>query len=382
MPLFIDGKMPTEQDEMRLKLLLSTYTDGSGENEGGVVPGGFNFERAATEWMDGIHIPGTKHIYDVVVHEGGKIYGYSCKMRGTLKEAYRKEPLSFAVVDAVEAAEEAQAAAIDGEAAEVAPSGEAEDAAAEALEGELTGYCLIEVSNAGAEFLGMATDMGVTKDNIAEDTPEKREALRAIGEAIVSKIESWHHDAQPLGTKKKPRTSKKSAPALHESEELDPAYENGSLMLHLAWSKPKKARKATKKRAEEPAVPAEYQLFVFDRHIATKDELAEITWKGRKTRRKFKGRYKETSTLYGTRPTRDGKGQELAIEIYLFSGGHVKYFPRASEAIWVSKKFSLLEAPRAANILSAKAQALFPDEWALTGIDKAAAEAIAGTVEV
>lgn len=295
MPLFIN-RFPDSNDVERLKLLLSTFTDGSGENGEGDLPGGFNFERAAAEWLNGIHIPGTKHIYDVVVKEDGKTYGYSCKMRRTLDDA-------------------------EG------PHGD----------------CTIEVSNAGALFITIAEEHGVTASTLQSADGE---TLKKIGERIVGHIDSWHHNAK----------TKDGSP-----------YERGSIMLHLAWSPAKKAKK------DKAAQPEKFKLFVFDRHIATPQELSELTWSAR------------NATLIGRRKGKDGEWVR-AIEIYIYSGGHVKYYPRAEDAIWNSgEPFNLMQAPRQKHVLSAKAHGYWPKEWEAAGgelpsdrvteeVDEAAAE--------
>lgn len=299
MPLFINGQMPTSDDVERLKLLLSTFTDGSGENGEGDLPGGFNFERVAAEWLNGIHIPGTKHIYDVVVKENGRTYGYSCKMRNTLNDAEGRH-----------------------------------------------GDCTIEVSNASAAFTAIARKHGVSIENIEQTSPE---TLKLVGEEIIGHIEGLHHNATARdGT----------------------TYESGSIMLHLAWSDPKTPR-ATKKNPNPEAIPSKYKLFVFDKHIATPAELPELVWSPRMGEKDGQLR----ATLIGQRKTtvtdQEGKTTEVlvrAVEIYLYSGGHVKYYPRATDAIWTSgEPFDLRQAPRQKHVLSAKAHGYWPEEWEAAG---------------
>ena len=90
MTLFIDGRVPGPGDMERLRLLLSTFQDGTGMLDGGQAPGWRDFERAAASWLGGAASE-SKHIYDVHCQTSdGRLYGFSCKMRGTLSETRRR----------------------------------------------------------------------------------------------------------------------------------------------------------------------------------------------------------------------------------------------------------------------------------------------------
>ena len=84
-------KLLTESEWQRLRLLLSVYQDGSGQNDGGGAPGWRDFERAVAATLDGT-AQESKAIFDVLVSQlehPGTAYGIACKMRGTLTDTER-----------------------------------------------------------------------------------------------------------------------------------------------------------------------------------------------------------------------------------------------------------------------------------------------------
>jgi hypothetical protein len=140
MTLFVD-QMPTDNDIERLRLLLSTFQDGTGMLEGGHAPGWRDFERAAAVWLGG-SAPESKHIYDVHVpaSTGQYVHGYSCKMRGTLKETRKK------------------------------------------------GDATIEVTNSAKKLWDGLKKIGVTQDNLTSHNP------RQVGSNLIATVESWHNE--------------------------------------------------------------------------------------------------------------------------------------------------------------------------------------------
>jgi len=90
-PLALDCDGPTPQEVERLRLMLSTFQDGSGMlvYEDLNLPGWRDFERCVAQVFDGMAVE-SKAIFDILFpfdepHE----YGVSCKMRETLAETRR-----------------------------------------------------------------------------------------------------------------------------------------------------------------------------------------------------------------------------------------------------------------------------------------------------
>jgi len=81
-------KLITKREWQYLRLLLSTYQDGSGQNDGGSTPGWRDFERSVALTLNGT-AQESKAIFDVLVpraEHSGTFYGIACKMRGTLTD--------------------------------------------------------------------------------------------------------------------------------------------------------------------------------------------------------------------------------------------------------------------------------------------------------
>jgi hypothetical protein len=87
--VFVD-RAPTQQELERLRLVLSTYQDGSGMlmlKDGTSLPGWRDFERAVASVFGGTSQE-NKAIFDVLLPDSTKpgiSYGLSCKMRATLE---------------------------------------------------------------------------------------------------------------------------------------------------------------------------------------------------------------------------------------------------------------------------------------------------------
>ncbi|MBN1966713.1 MAG: hypothetical protein JW910_18820, partial [Anaerolineae bacterium] len=104
--VFID-RPPTEKESERLRLLLSTYQDGTGmmQPQGRrqfTLPGWRDFERACAIAFGG-HAPESKFYLDVLFpyrEEPNVYYGIDCKMRGELGLLARKGRLYVEVVNA------------------------------------------------------------------------------------------------------------------------------------------------------------------------------------------------------------------------------------------------------------------------------------------
>lgn len=95
---FVD-RHPTENEFLKLRLLLSTYQDGTGmlidkKKHGMTRPGWRDFERAVALAFRGEVPKGSegKNVFDVLLTDAGNVrlhYGLSCKMRGELNRLQR-----------------------------------------------------------------------------------------------------------------------------------------------------------------------------------------------------------------------------------------------------------------------------------------------------
>jgi hypothetical protein len=82
---------PTASQIAKLRLILSTYQDGTGQlsaPDNRTLPGWRDFERAVAAAFEG-RAQESKHIFDVIVFpkDSSNAYGISCKMRGELNKS-------------------------------------------------------------------------------------------------------------------------------------------------------------------------------------------------------------------------------------------------------------------------------------------------------
>ncbi len=138
---FID-RPPSLTEIEKFRLVLSTYQDGSGmlARQGFTLPGWRDFERTVAAVFGGATLE-NKWIYAVLIErEKGKApIGISCKMRGRLRDAQRKN------------------------------------------------YVTIELSNASGEFWDSIKDRGITQESYNE-YPDQ------IGFILINIVEGWHSD--------------------------------------------------------------------------------------------------------------------------------------------------------------------------------------------
>ncbi len=137
---FVD-RPPTDAEIEKLRLILSTYQDGSGmlQREGGqTLPGWRDFERSVAAAFSGKALE-SKWIYDVVLlsQKDDVQIGISCKMRGTLRDVARK------------------------------------------------GRVTIELSNASGEFWDSVKLKGITQENYHQQ-PD------IVGATLIEVVERWH----------------------------------------------------------------------------------------------------------------------------------------------------------------------------------------------
>lgn len=135
------GTPPTSAEVERIRLLLSTYQDGTGQYKlkgiSHTLPGWRDFERAVAVAMNG-EAQESKTLYDVIVSSETGNFGISCKMRAELGSVIR------------------------------------------------SGTILIEVSNAAKDFWRALGSTGVHSGKDMQENPH------ISGKAIVDLVHSWH----------------------------------------------------------------------------------------------------------------------------------------------------------------------------------------------
>lgn len=140
--VFVD-RSPTEAEVEKLRLILSTYQDGTGmlTIKDKTLPGWRDFERSTAVCFNGIALE-SKAIYDVLLPDpiDKKVfYGISCKMRKELRQV------------------------------------------------EKNGKLIIELSNASKEFWQILKPFDVNLQNYHDQAG-------LVGELIIKRVEKWHID--------------------------------------------------------------------------------------------------------------------------------------------------------------------------------------------
>jgi hypothetical protein len=147
MPIAFVHRPPTPREVEKLRLILSTYQDGTGmlqdkKNKGRTLPGWRDFERAVALVFGGI-APENKAVFDVLLSDPERPdvkCGLSCKMRGELDRI--------------------------------------------AKDGRVT----LELSNSAKKFWAHLKTKGIHEANY------KRHPLK-VGAALVELVEQWHEAA-------------------------------------------------------------------------------------------------------------------------------------------------------------------------------------------
>lgn len=256
---------PTPNQVERLRLLLSTYQDGTGMLviKGQNLPGWRDFERSVALALGG-QAAESKALFDVVVpnEENPPMQiGLSCKMRSELDRIAR--------------------------------------------DGRVT----IEVSNSAGEFWDYLNKQGINQTNYKERPAN-------VGAGLLHVVEEWH---------------------------LEPSTERGGLVelehssyFVLQWSR----------------ATLTYQLFQFSLELP---DPASLTWSFPSPKRADK----DTRRIVGEAAT------GLVFEWYGESGGQLKYYPFATDAVWSSAPFRLEPLPTTMEYgIMAKAAGYFPEQWA------------------
>ncbi len=136
-------KPPTRYQVEKLRLILSTYQDGTGmlaTDNGMTLPGWRDFERAVAAAFGGT-AQESKYVFDVLVPVTDKprvMYGVSCKMRGELDRVTGRD-----------------------------------------------GRITIELSNSAKQFWGYLGTKGIREDNYRSRPTE-------VGIGLIELVESWH----------------------------------------------------------------------------------------------------------------------------------------------------------------------------------------------
>lgn len=248
----------TAKEVERLRLILSTYQDGSGmlpQKGGPTLPGWRDFERTVAIVFGG-EAQENKAIFDVLVpkartQRSSINFGISCKMRRELNRL------------------------------------------------EKTGRVSFELSNSSGYFWSRLQSQGINPKNYL-----KKPA--AVGKTLIELVESWHH-----------------AVAIQQGGVVDL---NESFYLVLSWSK-----------------RGFYQLHQFAVHMPKPGSL--------------KWRFSTSRCLKGD--DEDG----TLFEWYGESGGQLKYYPLARNAIWCSQQFRLEPISGLKGGILVKASTYFPKLW-------------------
>lgn len=252
---------PTDNEVERLRLILSTYQDGSGMQAvpgGTTLPGWRDFERAVASAFNGI-AQESKAIYDVHLPEPediGHYVGVSCKMRGELKRIAR--------------------------------------------DGRVT----LELSNSAGKFWTRLGLLGINQTNY-KTRPEE------VGRALLGLIESWHEEV-----------------SIANGGNVDTER---SCYLTLSWSR-----------------DGRYQLHQFPIQLP---DPGSLRWY-----------FTETDGELG-RCLKGDDDTGTIIEWYGESGGQLKYYPLARNAVWQSDIFTLEPLTPGEYGIGKKAEAYFPEKW-------------------
>jgi hypothetical protein len=259
---FVD-RPPTEREVEKLRLILSTYQDGTGmlqvEN-GMTLPGWRDFERAVALAFNG-EAQESKAVFDVLITDEDRPhirYGLSCKMRRELNKIKR------------------------------------------------SGRVSIELSNSAGQFWDYLGARGLDQRNY-------RDRPLDVGVSLIEVVERWH---QAVSTER------------GGSVDL-----SRSSYLVLSWN-----------------TARHYQLHQFS---LTMPDPHELHWhfptnRSGETGRRIAGD-DDVSTLF---------------EWYGESGGQLKYYPLAANAIWASDVFQLEPLGDAEYGILSKSAAYFPEKWA------------------
>jgi len=259
----------THQDVEKLRLILSTYQDGTGmlaASNDMTLPGWRDFERAVAAALAG-KAQESKYVFDVIITKSEYMFGISCKMRRELNKVADRD--------------------------------------------DRAGRITMELSNSAKKFWEHLKTKGINETNYREQPTE-------VGVALIELVQSWHKVESIL-----------SGGRIH----LDK-----SSYLALSWNK-----------------QGSYQLHQF---ALTLPDPRTLRWHF--PMKKGKNGKVPANRLCGN----DGSG--TLFEWYGTSGGQLKYYPLAKDALWSSDIFHLELLPSSEDIqygIVAKTKAYYPLQW-------------------
>jgi hypothetical protein len=238
-------------DELEaLRLILSTFRDGSGQNVlkpfGRVMPGFRDFERTLADVLQA-SAPENKGVFDVIVNDHPLPFGISCKMSKTQPPANQS---SF-----------------------------------------------MELSNSAAKF----------RDHLLKMQIHWMSEPTLAGPVLIDLVESWHLTLQ---------------------HEINIGVSKYAVLAHNAqWTR--------------------FQLLCFPLNLKLAKPKGDIEWLA------------EGAALNGYI---DAGGRRHRLwQVYMNSGGQMKYYPLLSWADWVTDEFELEEPPLGS--LRQRAKEYFPTLW-------------------
>jgi transcriptional regulator with XRE-family HTH domain len=260
------NRPPTARELERLRLILSTFQDGTGmlldsRRPGQSLPGWRDFERATALAFGGV-AQESKAIFDVLLYDGLESptsFGFSCKMRGELQRIDR--------------------------------------------DGRVT----IELSNSARKFWGRLNQVQIDPTNY-------RNYPQDVGRILLDEVQQWHSQTQDTSNTR-----------------VDLAH---SYYLALSWSR-----------------KGDYQLHQFKLALPGAETLQWSCPMSKATPPR------QSQRIIGE----DTNG--ILYEWHGESGGQLKYYPSASDAIWHSEVFQLERLPPIEHGLMTKVATYFPDQW-------------------
>ena len=264
MSLPLVDRPPTAREVERLRLILSTYQDGTGMEAGGRLPGWRDFERAVALAFGGV-AQESKAIFDVLLSDEINPdikYGLSCKMRGELNKISR------------------------------------------------TGRISLELSNSAKKFWQPLRLQGIDESNYRSRPAE-------VGISLIEVVRGWHN-----------------AVSIEHGGHIDITR---SSYLVLSWDKRSSLYQLHQFSLELPD-PTRLQWYIPTIRRRGEDISAQ----------KINGN-DELGTLF---------------EWYGESGGQLKYYPLAANALWSSDLFRLEPLGDTEYGILNKAAAYFPELWA------------------
>lgn len=266
------SRAPNKSEQQRLMLVLSTFCDGSGINNGGYLPGWRDVERTVAAVLGGTGSE-NKEVFDVTVSPAKTAFdvGFSVKCKNL------PSPKAMTTI-------------------------------------ETTGRVYMELANSSAKFWA-----ALRKKELTEAVFKEKLQANAFGDAVLKTVHSWHLAAA-------------------ESQRRTPGRElNIEESVYLTLSN------GTRVKNGENI----YQWHSFPMRFPN-----NVKWD-----------FRSDKCLRGFDPDYPA---ETLFDWYGLSGGQLKYYPRAANALFRSEQFSLKAPPPL--LLLKKAANYFPADWKQTAV--------------